>query len=297
MKKYERRLVAFIDILGFSAYVKESEKDSSKLEVLFSALKSLKKYETPGKWNQKIIEVEEDAQKKGIENFEIAKHTNCTCFSDSIIISVNLTELEINAATSTLVANISMIGAYLLSKGLLIRGGLTVGNLIHTEDNIVVGQALIEAHSIESNTSVFPRIVVSKSLLNDLQYPITQKKDRYPYHQYLKRFEDGCVGFHQLIFYEVMQAALEDDSNFLRDNLNKAKSAIIAGLDEHFNNSALFAKYNWLKTKYNDLIILDEQLKSPIRKLNEGISGNNIHYKYTDDFYTKGKKISTHNSE
>jgi hypothetical protein len=40
--KYERRLVAFIDILGFKEIVKQSEYNTSKIELLYSVLDFLK---------------------------------------------------------------------------------------------------------------------------------------------------------------------------------------------------------------------------------------------------------------
>ncbi len=39
--KYEERLVAFIDILGFKEIVKQSEKDPSKVELIYSVLNYL----------------------------------------------------------------------------------------------------------------------------------------------------------------------------------------------------------------------------------------------------------------
>jgi len=43
--KYENRLVAFIDILGFKEIVKQSERDPSKIKLLYSVLNFLKDWE------------------------------------------------------------------------------------------------------------------------------------------------------------------------------------------------------------------------------------------------------------
>lgn len=291
---YDNRIVAFIDILGFSSMIKQSETDPLIMEKLLKALKYLKNYESPEGWNLDTIEIEEDAQKRGVDTFKIEEKTNVTCFSDSIIVSVNLSGLGINEAISTLIANLSYIGAYLLTEGILVRGGITIGNLIHTKDGIVLGQALIDSYRTESNIAIFPRIVLSEKLLNQLNYPITSKRQRYPYHQYLNRFSDGCVGFHQLIFFQVIQSWTELTDDKLEENLRKAKKVIINGLDSCLENPNIYKKYSWLKKQYNDLIILTDNIKDPIRELNEGISGANIHYSYTDDFYTKRQKnIST----
>ena len=65
--KYEERIVAFIDILGFKEIIKQSEKDSSKVELIYSVLEFLKNWETSEKWDLKLVEIEEDAQYKGVE--------------------------------------------------------------------------------------------------------------------------------------------------------------------------------------------------------------------------------------
>ena len=183
--EYENRIIAFIDILGFGSLIKESEKDKNILIKLFSALKYLKTLESPKGWNTDTIEIEEDAQKREIGSFEIDKKTNVTCFSDSIIVSVKIENIGINEAVSTLIANLSYIGSYLLTEGILIRGGITYGPLIHSERGIVFGQALIDAYRTESKLSIYPRVLLSKKILCELNYPLTTKRNRYPYHQYL----------------------------------------------------------------------------------------------------------------
>ncbi len=128
--KYDKRLVAFIDILGFKEIIKQSEKDSSKIELIYSVLKYLKNWEAPGNWDLKFVEIEEDAQKKGVENFDISGQTNCTAFSDSIVISVRV-DNNVNEMASTLIVNLAYIGAILLEQGILIRGAITFGDIIH----------------------------------------------------------------------------------------------------------------------------------------------------------------------
>ncbi len=291
--KYEKRLVAFIDILGFKKIVKQSEKDVSKVELIYSVLDYLKNREVPDNWDLRLVEIEEDAQKRGVENFEIRDKTNITAFSDSIVVSVKV-EDNINEMASTLIINLACIGAILLEKGILFRGGLTVGNLIHKENGTVFGQGLIEAYKLESNTAKYPRIILSDKLLKELNYPIETKINRYPYHQYIDRFEDGCVGFHQMIYYQVIESWTKMTEEKLTESLGKVRKVIINGLDSTFEKPDVFDKFKWLKEQYNKLIILGdydpetkthENIKLNIHELNEDIPGHNIHYSYTDNFY------------
>lgn len=293
--KYDKRLVAFIDILGFKEIIKQSETDSTKIELIYSVLKYLKNWETPEYWDLKFVEIEESAQRKGVNNFDIRRKTNCTAFSDSIIISVQ-TDNDINEMTSTLIVNLAYIGAVLLEQGILIRGAITIGELIHDDNGTVFGQGLIDSYQLENNYSKYPRVILSDKLIAKLNYPINTKRNHYPYHQYVDRFLDGCVGFHQMIYYQVMENWAEMTKEKLIDSLAKIRKVIIDGLDISFEKPEIFEKYNWLKEQYNKLIILsdfdfdsktEENIKIKIRELNENTFLQNIHFKYTDEAWEK----------
>ena len=237
-------------------------------------------------------------KKKGVANFDIRGKTNTTSFSDSIVVSVKV-DNNVNEMTSTLVVNLAYIGALLIEKGILFRGGLTIGNIIHNDNGTVFGQALIDAYHLETKSAKYPRIVLSDKLIKELNYPIDTKRNRYPYHQYIDRFDDGCIGFHQMIYYQVIESWTEMTSEKMISSLANVRKTIIDGLDNSFENPDVFEKYRWLKEQYNNLIILsdfnfndktDENIKMKIRELNDGISGQNIHYSYTDNFYNQRRK-------
>src|SRR5690606_578561 len=137
--EYENRVIAFIDILGFKEIIKQSEQDTSRIELVHSILEYLKALETTDKWTLQLLEIEEDAQKRGVENYDLRNRINTTAFSDSIVVSVKV-DGNVNEMTSTLIVNLSYVGAMLLKKGILIRGGITLGNIIHRENGIVFGQ-------------------------------------------------------------------------------------------------------------------------------------------------------------
>jgi hypothetical protein len=56
--------------------------------------------------------------------------------------------------------------AELFLRGIFCRGGITNGELHHRSDAIF-GQALIDAYYIESRLAVFPRIVVTESIVEN----------------------------------------------------------------------------------------------------------------------------------
>lgn len=288
--KYENRLVAFIDILGFSEIVKQSKDNNDKINLIYSVLKYLKDWETSKNWDLKSIEIEEDAQIKGVKSFDISSKTNSTSFSDSIVVSVSV-ENNLNEMTSTLIANLAYIGAILIEQGILFRGGLTIGDIIHNEFGTVFGQGLIEAYLLESKSAKYPRIILSDKLIEQLNYPLKTKKNRYPYHQYIKRFEDGCVGMHQMNYYQVVQNSTLITQEKLTKSLNKIRRVIIAGLDLSFEKTQVYEKYKWLANQYEKLVILDyidfktkerTKLKFEIHNIEDADSEHNIHFSYID---------------
>ena len=86
--EYENRIIAFIDILGFKDIIAKSENDSNKLKVILDSLDVFKAKEDPKAWGLSYVGIEESAQLKGVDSFSIESKVNCTCFSDSIVVSV-----------------------------------------------------------------------------------------------------------------------------------------------------------------------------------------------------------------
>lgn len=284
---YQERIVAFIDILGFKNIIRKSEKDLGKLKTINKVLQYLKDHESHSLWGIELMEIDEDVQKKGMEKFDISGRISCTCFSDSIVVSVQTGHEDVNEVASSLIAKLALIGGQLMKEGILIRGGITIGNLIHSGNGVVMGQAFIEAYELEVKVSKFPRIVLSNKLLQKLNYPLTSKHDRYPYHQYLSRYDDGCVGFHQMMILQVLQNSSQMTAVELKSKMDIVRKLIFAGMDAGFELPDVYLKYSLLKDQYKGLYISAHDAHLPIRNLNEDIPGNNIHFKYTDDFHHK----------
>ena len=62
---------------------------------------------------------------------------------------------------------LSAVAEMALRIGALIRGGYSFGQLYH-QNNVVFGEAMVDAHNIERTIAVFPRIVVSERILAQL---------------------------------------------------------------------------------------------------------------------------------
>jgi hypothetical protein len=108
-----------------------------------------------------------------------------TGFSDTVVFSWPLDALRTNAiptrsALAELQRKVCLIAGSARDAGVLVRGGITVGNLYH-RNGVVIGEALIEAHELESRVANYPRILVSPRVLEhaDFQLGATElMKDR-----------------------------------------------------------------------------------------------------------------------
>ena len=150
---YETRYVAFLDILGFKNMVEQSTESQDILNQINDALNYTNK-------------VQHDNYHGFLPQVEFGKQV--TTFSDSIVISYN---------TSTpgggfhVLLDLVHISINLLDIGILVRGGVTVGQLIHKEQKYF-GPAINKAYNMELNEAIFPRIVIDENVLNfDLENP------------------------------------------------------------------------------------------------------------------------------
>lgn len=151
--KFEDRAVAFIDVLGFKNVVDAAGQSGSKhteLETLINLLES-------------AVPNLDRAVDEAVPRDLIPKHIY---ISDSIILSAPLISSQMPSyrGLSILVMRVIQISHLLLPKGYLLRGGISVGSVWHTDSNIV-GPAYQEAYQIETKTLV-PRVELSSNAKN-----------------------------------------------------------------------------------------------------------------------------------
>lgn len=173
--EYEERIVAFLDILGFKNRIAETHVDKSKVGGVYSVLTFLGAFGDNGKndWSvDKILNslpfvkntIDDEIKKYDIT--KITKIVNCTCFSDSIVVSVPYDNKNIHYRIFSVIANLLLIGGRLLQGGVLLRGGVTIGKIIHKTNSVVMGPAMIEAYEMECKEAVYPRVILSDKLGN-----------------------------------------------------------------------------------------------------------------------------------
>lgn len=146
---YERRIVCFIDILGFSNLVKGTVnsgiRGKSDLRHICGALNMLDDFRLTLSEKMK------------------AKDVRTTQFSDSVVISFPWIEED-----NSIVAAFLWIKYYqvslIMEHGVLLRGGITIGDIIHNE-KMIVGPAMIDAYALESKKALNPRIIIDSQVV------------------------------------------------------------------------------------------------------------------------------------
>lgn len=229
------RLIAYIDFLGF----KETIRD--KPNFCLTLLKQLKKVKKPA------INVIEKNSSKANSRFS---DKQVSIFSDLMVISYPLADKQIYF--DLLCVELALILQPLLARGVTARGVITQGSLYHADD-IIFGEALIEAYEIERKIVRYPRIIISDSLINKLK--------KYTYHTetsldlFLSKDFDG---FRYLDLFKALRVHLGDCTVCKDDHkpyLRKVRNKIISNIDNKNLSIDAISKWRWLAKKYDEHIM------------------------------------------
>lgn len=218
-------IVILINILEFSNLIENEIKKASKIAHALAKISHQFNHIMQDSWVHK--------------NVPILKMRS-TMFENSLILSCPLIEKEERLIIREIIEMMSDIQLYLLREGVLIRGGITIGDICHSEQ-FVFGKALVELHELETKKVIYPRVILSEKLLaiikqsRDHQQYLQIDDDQFTYIDYL--------GGKFLDLAEVLYPDYMED--FKQDYLDKITQLIIKGKD-----SSLKYMYLWLEQKY-----------------------------------------------
>lgn len=162
-------------------------------------------------------------------------------FSDNIVIAIKkeypytfIEEIKQDLLINT-VAYFQMLG---LKYSFLTRGGITVENLFLNQ-NFIYGKALSIAYKIESDISIFPRIVIDNNCVNEF---IQNNMIR----EYLKKDFDG------ICYLDSFQKYFDLTNGEDKEGLNILQNSLQEKLEEKTTDiKAPFKKY-WIINKFNE---------------------------------------------
>jgi hypothetical protein len=158
--QFEKRFVAFVDILGFQALVERVTTDASTFRMVRDALKTIRSQAASCEdYRVRSEQKQRDIRRAGRVSLmppSLRTRLEMTAFSDSYVISETFPAWHVLAAVQAL-------GANLISHGILSRGGIVCGPAYH-KSGILFGPAVIDAYRLESEVAVYPRILISEAV-------------------------------------------------------------------------------------------------------------------------------------
>lgn len=145
---FENHFVAFLDILGFSEMVRYDSTSSDK------------------KYLEKLYKCHQSAS----HIFSTDLRCTITQFSDSILLATPYSSEKFD----WFIRNIAEYQRFLLNENLLCRGGIAI-NKHFNNGSFTFSAGLIDAYFVESKIAKYPRVVISKDVI-DLIFPEGTKK-------------------------------------------------------------------------------------------------------------------------
>lgn len=144
---FERRVVAFVDILGFRSLLRRMGNEPSLFDTLRDALETVADHRTAA------------AQAAVFDSSYLHNGLEMSAFSDCYAISAF-------AGHEGLVVRLTArLALSLLEIGVLSRGAIVRGELYHRHP-VVFGQALVDAYELERSIAVYPRIIIDESVVH-----------------------------------------------------------------------------------------------------------------------------------
>lgn len=255
MAEYEHRLVAYLDVLGWSDFVERSLAKPELIDSILTALSYLPT-EIPGS----------QPPKYGTDNL-VSHWPQLTQFSDTVVISCALDPCDPYTVPTVynLLCTIQGVSLLMLANGFPIRGGIADGPMYHSQ-NHVFGPALNVAVRLEKTDAIFPRVVLQPnpegaplSAVGMHKYEAARKTLR-------NNTQLGSYFGAAMFQNDILGRRLKIDEDGMRfvDFLSGTAGAyyrtaphsnlgeiICRRLEEHKLNPPIYLKYQWLK-RYHD---------------------------------------------
>lgn len=232
---YQDHLIAFIDLLGIKSEICSSDESANKLLHLLDRFAQSRK-----EFDARITKIK--------DGHEVNLRPAVSTFSDHIVVSYPLDKLkqeyglEPHILIFELSSLISRYAIQALACGFLVRGGITIDKLYHKGD-IVFGRGLIEAHHLESEIAVLPRIIISEKVFEYLPHlkELADTKGTGIY-----RDSDNCYCLEYMTgTISLVPPRVSDMQDRTLEWIEEIKSAIAKNLRELTQRGNTRALENW----------------------------------------------------
>jgi len=228
--QYEKRVVCFIDLLGFAEQVRrtvrhddsDDEKEIDSIAGAFAAIREILDIDKPEELRRKVV----------------------TQFSDSIVISFPVDD-ESGVFWSLL--DVLWMQVQLIHRRMLCRGAVVIGKVVHTPQ-LLFGPAIVEAYLLESRAASYPRVILDESII-DLGAKVHARHhdpnmERESIMELLARDGDGM---YYIDYVTRAQGELDDPEYDYPGYLSHLREITARGILNP--DPSIRVKYLWLKEK------------------------------------------------
>lgn len=240
---YTKRLIVFVDILGFSDRIKVSKTSQEESEIILKAL-------------MRIHAIKENNYSQSFMNMQDYGFEVIT-FSDSAVISCPAE----NDNLFYLLLEIIHLQMDLVPFGILLRGAITIGELYHKRD-IVFGPAMIDAHNLESKAAIYPRIILTESAITQFyEFASDDEEVKQEFHTLIQKEKDGFY------YIDILRQDQEiDGTDMYLEWLSLFRKIIINGMKQE--DATVRMKYMWLCSYFNE-VVEEQPVIIPQNKITE----------------------------
>lgn len=250
----QERFIVFIDLLGFGSLVEKSAAEAGLPQKILEALSSIQPEAIHDNAyafiNTKLVlpeelEVVKEFARQLNKAVRASNPVTITYFSDSLVISAPKEDVIASQMILDLMAKLSI--RLWNDHSLLLRGGLTLGQLIHKENGPLFGPAMNRAYQLESKVAKYPRILID-------QHCYEAYKNVNTFQIFESLFEqDNDLRYVSL--GTALRHIINDSSIVLAGGLALSKyrkclseaQGKLASLREGFPNESIKEKYRWLE--------------------------------------------------
>jgi hypothetical protein len=216
---YEDRVVALVDVLGWSELMRRSVSEPAVLSAVSEAAVLMS---MAPDYVQEVNQIQKTISEGHTPD------TRGTNFSDTFVLSHPIDRFaEVNV--------LRMVGQ--LCVGLLERGhytrGAIVRGLVHHTTNELFGPAIVEAHKLESVVAKYPRVIVAPSAAELFDSKVGLRTD-----------SDGLLYLDLLSLYHPK----EEDILWLRN----IRAQILAKMEADKSDLERMAKHQWLLNRADE---------------------------------------------
>jgi len=234
---YEDRVLAFIDILGFSESIRKTIQDDIEDETETKRINNL------------LEKVQGHLNFEREDNGKFFNSKVVNQFSDSLIISYLMTE---ESGIFFILIDLLHLYATAVFNGFLLRGAVVCDKVYHTE-NKVFGPALVKAYNMENKLAIYPRIILDDNIINVAAKYHSRNHDSEMEIEYIKELIlKDFDGLSYINYFDAIEPELDAGHEEMPEYFECLRNIIINM--EKIADVSVKSKYLWLKEKYNFVI-------------------------------------------